>query len=150
MCCLKENGKVFNASSLSTFYRVLIRYLKFRDTDPIDISVDVNFKKVGEIVKAHCLESAKLGQRPGIHSSQSLNPSELKAVMDSGAMSWDNPRGLITLVHYTCMTGMGCRACEECRLIQNEDLVMGLIQKAVQDYLNLLASLKESNKNSPW
>ena len=29
MCCLKENGKVFNASSLSTFYRVLIRYPSF-------------------------------------------------------------------------------------------------------------------------
>ena len=52
MCCLKENGQVFNASSLNTYYRVMIRYLKFRDSDPIDISVDVNFTKVGPKFKS--------------------------------------------------------------------------------------------------
>ena len=112
MVCVKTDGSKYNASSLQTYYSILIRYLKFRDVYPVDISTDLRFKKVSEVVKARSLESAKAGQRAGIHASQSLSPSELKQVMASGAMSRENPRSLISLVQYILMTGFGCRARE--------------------------------------
>ena len=125
MVCVKTDGSKFNASSLNTFYRMLVRYLKLRDENPVDISVDVRFKKVLEVVKARSLESAKAGKRPGINASQSLTSQQLKQLMDSDAMSKENPRGLISLVHYILMTGFGCRARDECRAITNGDLVFG-------------------------
>ena len=112
MICVKTDGTKYNASSLQTYFRVLTRYFRFRDENPIDISTDVRFKKVNEVVKARSLESAKSGQRAGINASQSLTRSELRQVMASGAMSRDNPRSLISLVHYHLMTGFGCRAQE--------------------------------------
>ena len=68
-------------------------------------------------------------------------------------MSRDNPRGLITLVHYTCMTGMGCRAREECKLIQNEDLVYGPDSKSspgLPEFISLserVTKTRRGNKN---
>ena len=112
MICVKTDGMKYNSSSIQTYFQVLTRYFKFRDENPIDISTDVRFKKVNEVVKARALESAKSGQQAGIHASQSLTLSELKQVMASGAMSRDNPRSLISLVHYVLMTGFGCRARE--------------------------------------
>ena len=126
MICVKTDGTKYNASSLQTYFRVLTRYFRFRDENPIDISTDVRFKKVNEVVKARSLESAKSGQRAGINASQSLTRSELRQVMASGAMSRDNPRSLISLVHYHLMTGFGCRAREVKILIFSMRVLQGI------------------------
>ena len=125
MVVVKMDGSKFNASSLNTFFRMLIRYLKMRDENPVDISTDIRFKKCSEVVKARSLESAKAGKRPGINSAQSLTTQQLKQLMESDGMSRDNPRGLISLVHYILMTGFGCRARDECCAITNSDVVFG-------------------------
>ena len=125
MVCVKVDGSIFNASSLNTFYRMLVRHLKLRDEHAVDITMDVRFKKCAEVVKARALESAKAGKRPGVNASSSLSKQQLTQLMESDAMSKDNPRGLISLVHYILMTGFGCRAREECRAITNSDLVFG-------------------------
>ena len=86
---------------------------------------DVRFSKVREVLKARCLEAAKSGSRAGVNASECLHADELKVLMKSTAMSRDNPRGLISLIHYTIMTGMGVRARQECRDIKNSDLIYG-------------------------
>ena len=112
MVCVKADGTKYNASSLNTYYKSLARYLKLRDVNPVDIITDLRYKKVAEVVKARTLESAKSGQRPGMHASQSLSPAELKQMMESGAMSRNDPRALISLIHYILVTGFGSRARE--------------------------------------
>ena len=121
----KKDGKCFNSSSLTTYFQALVRHFKNRDFDEVDISTDVRFSKVRDVLKTRCLEAAKSGARAGVNASECLNADELKVVMNSEGMSKDNPRGLISLVHYTIMTGMGVRARQECRDITNSDLLMG-------------------------
>ena len=121
----KEDGTCFNSSSLNTYFQALARHFKSRDIDPVDIMSDVRFSKVREVLKARCLEAAKSGSRAGVNASECLHADELKVLMKSTAMSRDNPRGLISLIHYTIMTGMGVRARQECRDIKNSDLIYG-------------------------
>lgn len=125
MVVTKKDGICFNSSSLNTHYLSMVRYLKLRDTDPVDIQHDLRFSKVKEVLKARCLESVKAGHGAGINASQSLNSDELKQVMSSSGMSRENPKGLIALTHYVVMTGMGCRARQECRDMTNKDLIYG-------------------------
>ena len=125
MVVSKEKGGSFNASSLNTHYLSMVRYLKLRDNFPVDITKDVRFAKVKEVLKARCVESVKDGKGGGINASQSLSADELKKIMASEGMSRENPRGLITLCHYYIMTGMGARARQECRDMNNSDLIFG-------------------------
>ena len=69
------------------------------------------------------LDETPLDELP--QNISSLSSQRLKQLMSSDAMSRDNPRGLISLVHYILMTGFGCRARDECWAITNEDLVFG-------------------------
>ena len=150
MVVVKMDGSKFNASSLNTFFRMLIRYLKMRDENPVDISTDIRFKKCSEVVKARSLESAKAGKRPGINSAQSLTTQQLKQLMESDGMSRDNPRGLISLVHYILMTGFGCRARDECRAITNGDVVFGPESsiEGLPQYLSLSERITKTRRGS--
>ena len=51
-----------------------------------------------------------LDETPLTQNISSLSSQQLKQLMSSDAMSRDNPRGLISLVHYILMTGFGCSA----------------------------------------
>ena len=110
MVVSKEDGSTYNASSLNTHFQSLVRHFKMRDVDPVDISSDARFAKVREVLNARCLEAVQSGSIPGMNASECLSADELKIVMNSEGMSRENPRGLITLVHYIIMTGMGSRA----------------------------------------
>ena len=125
MVCTKKDGSCFNASSLNTHYLSMVRFLKLRDSEPVDIQTDVRFSKIKEVIKARCVESVKSGNGAGKHASQSLNADELKQIMNSPGMSRENPKGLIALTHYTVMTGLGARARQECRDMKNSDLIHG-------------------------
>ena len=68
-------------------------------------------------------ENSNLNVDECLDENKSKNTN--KHPMESDDMSKDNPRGLISLVHYILMTGFGCRARDECRAITNGDLVFG-------------------------
>ena len=123
--CVKADGSPYNSSSLNTYYHMISQYLRLRDNDPVDISIDERFKKCAEAVKARCIESVKSGNIAGINASHSLTSEELQKLMDSEAMSRNNPRGLISLVNYILMTGFGCKARDKCRAITNRDIIYG-------------------------
>ena len=110
MVVSKEDGSSYNASTLNTHFQSLVRHFKMRDEDPVDISTDARFSKVREVLNARCLEAVQSGCIPGMNVSECLTTDELKCLMKSEGMSRDNPRGLISLVHYLIMTGMGSRA----------------------------------------
>ena len=110
MVVSKEDGSSYNASTLNTHFQSLVRHFKMRDEDPVDISTDARFSKVREVLNARCLEAVQSGCIPGMNASECLTTDELKCLMKSEGMSRDNPRGLISLVHYLIMTGMGSRA----------------------------------------
>ena len=109
MCVVKKDGSVYNASSINTFYQAMARYLMKRDP-PVDIKHDPKFKKVSEIVKSRCTESAKSGARPGLNASRAISEDNIQKAFEKGTMGRDTPRALVTLVHYTLTTGFGCRA----------------------------------------
>ena len=134
MVVRRQNGEIHNASSLNSFYRAIVRHLKTRDVNPVDITTDIRFSKVSQVLKTKCCEAAKDGKRPGLNSAQCLSDDDLETVFKSGALSRDNPRGLISLVHYVVMTTMGARAQEECRQITCGDMVMGPKSKECSDY----------------
>ena len=125
MSAAKENGQTFSSSSLNTFYRALARYLRERETNPIDITTDVNFKKVSAVVKSRQTDAAKQGFGPGKNKSECLTSEDLEKLNDSGKFDRSTPQGLVTLAHYILMTGFGCRCRKECRAVCNEDLVLG-------------------------
>ena len=148
MVVSKEKGGCFNSSSINTHFLSMARYLKLRDENPVDITTDVRFAKVKEVVKARCVQSVKAGQGAGVNASKSLSADELRKVMKSDGMSRDNPRGLVTLCHYYIMTGMGARARQECRDMTNSDLIYGPSSEieGLPEYISLHEKLTKTRR----
>lgn len=90
MVVQRNDGKMFNASSLSSYYRALARFLKNREQDPIDITQDIRFSKVASVVKSRCTEAAKEGSRPGVNASKCLSDEDIKTVFNSGSLTREN------------------------------------------------------------
>lgn len=109
MTVAKENGQMFSSSSLNTYYRALARYLRERDSNPVDITTDVRFKKVSSVVKSRQTDAAKAGLGPGKNKSECLTSEDLEKLSSSGKFDRSTPQGLVTLAHYILMTGFGCR-----------------------------------------
>lgn len=139
MVVQRNDGKIYNASSINAYYRALARVLKNRETNPVDISQDIRFSKVTAVMKSRCTQAAKDGQRPGINASHCLSDEDIKTVFETGSLTRENPRGLVSLVHYLAMTSFGCRAQDECRNITNEDLIFGPKSKQLPEYPEWIA-----------
>ena len=59
MVVRKQDGSCYNASSLNTYYQSLARFIASEQyNSPLDIKTDVRFKKVREVLKLKCTESA--------------------------------------------------------------------------------------------
>ena len=139
MVLKKKDGKLYNASSLQTYYQSLARFLSSEKYHcPLDIKKDVRFKKVREVLKLRCTTSAMSGARPGVNSSSAVSSESVQAAYSKGTMGRGNPRALITTVHSLCMTGFGCRANKETYSILNSDIVHGPIgTSGFPEYLEL-------------
>ena len=121
----KEDGHTFSSNSLNAYVRCLSRHLRQRDVEPVDINVDVRFKKVFSVLKTRQCEAAAAGAGPGKKKAECLSAEDMGKLKDSPNFTRNTPRGLVTLSHYVLMTGFGCRARKECRNITNQDLVFG-------------------------
>ena len=106
----KVNGNVYNASSLSTYFQSLARFIVREYKPPIDIKTDPRFKIVRDTLDSRCTEVAELGERPGKHAARSVSEDTMKLAFEKGTLGRSNPRALVTLIQHLMMTGFGCRA----------------------------------------
>ena len=121
----KQNGEVFNASSLETFYQSLARYLATDYEPKIDIKKDVKFKIVQQILERRCTEVAEQGGRPGKNASRAVSAETMKLAYQKGTLGRKTPKALVTTVHSVMMSGFGCRAIKEVYSVHNEDIIIG-------------------------
>ena len=124
MVAVKPNGEAYNSSSLITLHSSLARYLMSKEPS-IDIRGDATFRKVSQVLKARCSESAKLGKTPGCNKSQAAKPTDLHKAFESGTLSRKDPHSLLSLIQFQLMSLMGLRAIEEVHGILNKDLEFG-------------------------
>ena len=148
MVVRKKNGSCYNGSSLQTYYQSLARFLaseKFHS--PLDIKEDLRFKKVREVLKLKCTESAQDGERPGKNASRAVSSLDVKLAYDKQTLGRSNPRALVTTVHQICMTGFGCRANKETYEIKNEDIIHGPLHKTgFPEYLELSERITKTRR----
>ena len=121
----KQNGEVFNASSLETFYQSLARYLSTDYEPKIDIKKDIRFKIVQQILERRCTEVAEQGGRPGKNASRAVSSETMKLAYKKGTLGRKTPKALVTTVHSVMMSGFGCRAVKEVYSVHNEDIITG-------------------------
>jgi hypothetical protein len=121
----KQNGDVFNASSLETYYQSLARYLSTEYEPKVDIKNAVNFKIVQQTLDRRCTEVAAQGGRPGKNASKPVSAETVQLAYKKGTLGRKNPRALVTSVHSIMMTGFGSRAIKEAYQVTNEDIIYG-------------------------
>ena len=130
MVVRKQDGSCYNASSLNTYYQSLARFIASEQyNSPLDIKTDVRFKKVREVLKLKCTESAMDGARPGINASKAVTAETVELAYGKNTLGRANPRALISTVHQACVIGFGCRANKETYAIQNKDIIYGPVGK---------------------
>ena len=125
MIVKKKNGEVFNASSLSTFFQSLCRFLATNYLPKLDVKTDPRFKIVRNILNRRCTEVAEQGGRPGKNASKAVSYDALKLAYEHGTLGRSNPKALATTIHYNMVSGFGCHAITEIYMIQNEDITNG-------------------------
>ena len=125
----KQNGDVYNASSLDTFYQSLARYLASEYEPKLDIKRDPRFKITQQILQRRCTEVAEQGGRPGVNASEAVSSDNIKLAYEKGTLGRGTPKSLITTVHYAMVSGFGCRAIKEIYSAQNEDIIDGPEEK---------------------
>ena len=106
----KQNGDVFNASSLETYYQSLARYLSTEYEPKVDIKNDVKFKIVQQTLDRRCTEVAAQGGRPGKNASKPVSAETVQLAYKKGTLGRKNPRALVTSVHSIMMPGFGLRS----------------------------------------
>ena len=141
MVVTKPNGDAYNSASLLTLHSSLARYLL--STKEIDIRGDKTFRKVSEVLKARCSESAKLGKTPGSNKSEAAKPTDIHKAFESGSLGRQDPTALLSLIHFQ-LSLMGLRAIEEQHGVLNKDIVYGPLDET----LNLPEWIKLSERLS--
>ena len=133
----KENGNVYNASSLNTYFQSLARYISNEYKPPIDIKTDPRFKIVRDTLDSRCAEVTQLGESLGKQASRSVSEDTMKLAFEKGTLGRTNPRALVTTIQHLMMTGFGCRAKKEIYHCQNEDLIEGPLEKGLPQWIEL-------------
>lgn len=136
MSVLKEDGTIYNASTLGTYYNNLARY--FLEEKKINIKRDKEFVRVGKVLSRRQGESVQEGEIPGKNASKPIPKEVLVEVIAQGKIGTDNPKALTANVIQCFETGFGIRSRTEMYEIMNGDITVGpLKQNGVPEFIEL-------------
>ena len=135
-CVVKEDGTSYNASSLSTYYNSIARYLI--EKKQLDIKKNPKFSRVSKILARRQEESVREGLIPGKNASKAIPKEVLAEVISKGKIGYDDPRALTANVIKSFQAGFGIRNREEMYEIKNSDIEMGPLKpNGVPEFIEL-------------
>lgn len=118
----KENeSNEYQPSTLDGYHSMISRYLN-ENNYPYDIKTSKEFKASRECLKAKKQQLKELGHGNKPNASDAVDISDEDKMIEIGAMSRDNPLGLITLIWYMNTRNFGLRGSHEHRQLQWGDI----------------------------
>ena len=135
-CVVKEDGSIYNASTLSTYYNSIARY--FVEKKQLDIKKDQKFSRVSKILTRRQEESVREGEIPGKNAAKAIPNEVLAEVIAQGMIGYDGPKSLTANVIKSFQAGFGIRNREEMYEIRNRDVEIGPAKlNGVPEYIEL-------------
>ena len=122
----KSNMEVYASGTFHFIWNGVANILSSRETDPVNVKTDVNFRRAREILAKKANESAQAGRPPGEDSKNPVKLEHLQLALSAGTIGRGNPKALVCFTHIACTVGFGLRPGTECHAITNGSSTIGL------------------------
>ena len=135
-CVVKEDGSTYNASTLSTYYNSLSRFIL--EKKKINIKTNEKFSRVAKVLARRQEESCREGEIPGKNAPKPIPREVLVATISQGKIGYDDPKSLTANVIKSFQAGFGIRNRQEMYQIMNCDIEVGPLKTdGLPEYLEL-------------
>ena len=146
----REDDTVYSSGTLSSHFNSFANVLSSRKEEPVDVKTDVRFDKVREMVRVRSTQAKAMGRGPGCNAKKPLKAEHMIAARDAGTIGSSNPKALLTQVWVAAVAGFGNRTGQECKDMNNGDLVFGTFdeEKNRHNWIKLHERLTKTRRGS--